>query len=94
MANDKIQAKYRNTQNGRTKILTEGFRVFSLARNAVAVIAGTLLAYIFSLHDSEPFVLIGKKWKGIKIFKKKQKIAAKIRSFIHFKIKIMVAMAT
>ncbi|XP_026468297.1 sodium-independent sulfate anion transporter-like isoform X1 [Ctenocephalides felis] len=44
-------------------------RGFSLGRNAIAVIGGTLLAYLFSINDMTPFKLTGKVGEGLPPFR-------------------------
>lgn len=38
----------------------ECFKYFSLGRNAIAVILGTILAYVLHVNGNEPFELTGK----------------------------------
>lgn len=45
------------------------FKYLSLSRNALIVVGGTLIAYLFSLSDYQPFILTGKVNPGLPPFK-------------------------
>ncbi|XP_073996219.1 sodium-independent sulfate anion transporter isoform X2 [Rhodnius prolixus] len=56
-------------ENSNTKlVMKKSLGLLGLARNAVVVIVGTLLAYILSLYDIQPFLLTGTVESGLPPF--------------------------
>ncbi|KAJ8967603.1 hypothetical protein NQ314_002721 [Rhamnusium bicolor] len=59
---------YRPEWSKRRNIIGIFIFMFSLARNAIAVIIGTVIAYSFYLQDYEPFILTGNVTGGLPSF--------------------------
>lgn len=46
--------------SARRNALGRFYFILSLARNALVVVIGTVMAYIFSINGHQPFILTGK----------------------------------
>ncbi|KAL0278534.1 UNVERIFIED_CONTAM: hypothetical protein PYX00_000336 [Menopon gallinae] len=68
--NDIVSLRYKNRNNLSTgeKIFKESIRLIGLGRNAIAVVFGTLAAYIFYINGMQPFRLTGEIKGGMPTF--------------------------